>query len=155
MLHARFYTIYKWHYCLIWFRAREYFLAKQRFINLSRVQYMDQSSMQTWTIFISKYLSVSTIISSREKLAGHCCDCFCDHFEDQGMLLVLHFQGNNVLQRTLRGFARYAFLALSYQYQMRAVEDLVADCASIASVHTLFLDLSRLGKPSEHMTVGM
>ena len=38
---------------------------------------------------------------------------------------------------------------------MRAVEDLVADCASIASVHTLFLDLSRLGKPGEHMTVGM
>ena len=37
---------------------------------------------------------------------------------------------------------------------MRAVEDLVADCASIASVHILFLDLSRLGKPSEHMTVG-
>ena len=78
-----------------------------------------------------------------------------DHFGDQEMLLVLLFQGNNVLQRTLRGFVRYAFLALSYQYQMRAVEDLVADCASIASVHTLFLDLSRLGKPSEHMTVGM
>ena len=71
------------------------------------------------------------------------------------MLLALHFQGNNVLQRTLQGFARYAFLALSYQYQMHAVEDLVADCASIAIVHTLFLDLSRLGKPSEHMTVAM
>ena len=71
------------------------------------------------------------------------------------MLLALHFQDNNVLQRTLWEFARYAFLALSYQYQMRAVEDLVADCASIASVHILFLDLSRLGKPSEHMTVGM
>ena len=101
------------------------------------------------------YLWVSIIISSRDKLAGHCCDCFCDHFGDQEMLLALHFQDNNVLQRTLWEFARYAFLALSYQYQMRAVEDLVADCASIASVHILFLDLSRLGKPSEHMTVGM
>ena len=38
---------------------------------------------------------------------------------------------------------------------MHAVEDLVADCASIASVHTLFLDLSHPGKPSEHMTAGM
>ena len=116
---------------------------------------MDLSSMQTWPIYISLYLSESTIISSTDKLAGHCCDCFCDHFGDQEMLLALHFQGNNVLQRTLQGFARYAFLALSYQYQMHAVEDLVADCASIASVHTLFLDLSRLGKPSEHMTVAM
>lgn len=111
--------------------------------------------MQTWPTYISIYLAVSTIISSRDKLDGHCCDCFCDHFGDQEMLLALHFQDNNVLQRTLREFARYAFLALSYQYQMRAVEDLVADCASIASVHILFLDLSRLGKPSEHMTVGM
>ena len=111
--------------------------------------------MQTWPIHISIYLSVSTIISSRDKLAGHCCNCFCDHFGDQEMLLALNFQGNNVLKRTLQGFARYAFLALSYQYQMRAVEDLVADCASIASVHIPFLDLSRLGKPSEHMTVGM
>ena len=111
--------------------------------------------MQTRPIYISIYLSVSAIILSSDKLAGHCCDCFCDHFGDQEMLLALHFQGNNVLHKTLRGFARYAFLALSYQYQMRAVEDLVADCASIASVHTLFLDLSRLGKPSEHMTVGM
>ena len=123
--------------------------------NLSCVQHMDQDSMQTWLTYISIYLAVSTIISSRDKLAGHCCDCFCDHFGDQEMLLALHFQGNNVLQRTLQGFARYAFLALSYQYQMHAVEDLVADCASIASVHTLFLDLSRLGKPSEHMTVAM
>lgn len=32
---------------------------------------------------------------------------------------------------------------------MLAVEDLVADCASIANVHTLSLDLSRHGKPSE------
>lgn len=71
------------------------------------------------------------------------------------MLLALHFQGNNVLHRILPGFVRYAFLALSYQYQMHAVEDLVADCASIASVRTRFLDLSRLGKPSEHMTVAM
>lgn len=104
MLHARFYTICKWQYCLIWFRAREYFLTKQRFIKLSPVQHMDQSSMQTWPIYISIYISVSTIISSRYKLAGHCCDCFCDHFGDQEILLVLHFQGNNVLQRTLRGF---------------------------------------------------
>ena len=111
--------------------------------------------MQTWPIYISIHLSVSTFISSRDKLAGHCCDCFCDHFGDQEMLWALHFHGNNVLHRTLPGFVRYAFLALSYQYQMRAVEDLVADCASIASVHTQFLDLSRLGKPSEHMTVGM
>ena len=124
-------------------------------INLSCVQYMDQGSMQTWPTYISIYLAVSTIISSRDKLDGHCCDCFCGHFGDQEMLLALYFQGNNVLQRTLWEFARYAFLALSYQYQMRAVEDLVADCASIASVHTLFLDLSRLGKPSEHMTVAM
>ena len=123
--------------------------------NLSCVQHMDKGSMQTWPTYISIYLAVSTIISSRDKLAGHCCDCFCGHFGDQEMLLVLHFQGNNVLQRTLQGFARYAFPALSYQYQMHAVEDLVADCASIASVHTLFLDLSHPGKPSEHMTAGM
>ena len=38
---------------------------------------------------------------------------------------------------------------------MHAVEDLVADCASTASARTLSWDLSRHGKPSEHMTVGI
>ena len=43
-------------------------------------------------------------------------------------------------------------IGVSYQYQKLAVEDLAADCASTASVHTPSVDLSHHGKPNEQKT---
>ena len=50
------------------------------------------------------------------------------------------------------GQTRWHWDYLTYQYQMPVVEDLVADCASIASVHIQFWDPSHHEKPDARKT---